>query len=69
MNAPRSIIAVVPVRTQSEANAREHFHAKAARAKRQRAATELVLRRHAIAPAPLYLVRLTRVAATSRHAS
>lgn len=63
MTAPRTIR--VPVRTVSTLNAREHWRARATRAKRHRRATHL-LTEHALTPVRRWFiptaVKLTRVA-------
>ncbi len=57
---------VVPVRTVSEMNQREHWSARARRAKAQRKATWLTLRAYSLTPPRLPLaITLTRMAPRS----
>jgi hypothetical protein len=60
LNAP--MVMLLPIRTQSESNLREHFFVKAKRAKAQRSATLKLCEQHLAVPAFPCVVKLTRVA-------
>jgi hypothetical protein len=65
MNANSPIEVTIPIRTHSGDNARTHWRTRAARVKRQRTATALLLLSGGVATArawPGWLVVLTRVA-------
>lgn len=53
---------VIPLRTVSEANGREHWAVKARRVKQQRTTVALVVRPQVIATAPPWHVTITRIA-------
>lgn len=55
------VTVAVPVRTESEPNRRDHFHAKARRVRLQRDAVALCLSRTSVPPLPV-AVTLTRIA-------
>lgn len=63
---PPTVRVTLPMKTVSEANTRDHYHAKAARVADHRGTTLLVLRGHIAAAGPglraPYVVTLTRIA-------